>query len=110
MRGRRDPHPRPGAATSCPGVPDAEPTVVSVTPDTDLDVEAVKSGPAELTLTTGPQVDGTARFRIVMSDVADPLSDERQVDGLHRARGARRARRPDRAGARAAPSAARRSP
>ena len=65
-----------------PGVPDAEPTLLTVTPETDLDVEAVKSGPAELTLTTGPQVDGTARFRIVMSDVADSLSDEREVTGF----------------------------
>ncbi len=65
-----------------PGVPDPEPTLLTVTPETDLDVEAVKSGPAELTLTTGPQVDGTARFRIVMSDVADSLSDEREVTGF----------------------------
>ncbi len=65
-----------------PGVPDAEPTLVTVTPETDLDVDAVKSGPAELTLTTGPEVDGTARFRIVMSDVADPLSAEREVTGF----------------------------
>ena len=65
-----------------PGVPDAEPTLISVTPETDLDVEAAKSGPAELTVTTGAKVDGTARFRVVMSDVADPLSDERKVTGF----------------------------
>lgn len=65
-----------------PGVPDAQPTLVSVTPESDLDVEAAKTGPAELTLTTGPQVDGTARFRIVMSDVEDPLSDDRRVTGF----------------------------
>ncbi len=64
-----------------PGVPDPEPTLISVTPESELDVEAVKSGPAELTLTTGPKVNGTARFRIVMSDVADPLSEERKVTG-----------------------------
>ncbi|MEJ7794896.1 MAG: Ig-like domain-containing protein [Nocardioides sp.] len=65
-----------------PGVPEAEPTLVTVTPETDLDVQAVKSGPAELTLTTGPKVDGTARFRIVMSDVAGSLSEDRQVTGF----------------------------
>ncbi len=56
-----------------PGVPDPEPTIISVTPETDLDVQAIKSDASELTLTTGPRVDGTARFRIVMSDVDDPL-------------------------------------
>ena len=65
-----------------PGVPDPEPAVISVTPETDLDVQAVKSDSSELTLTTGPRVDGTARFRIVMSDVDDPLSDDRQVTGI----------------------------
>jgi hypothetical protein len=67
-----------------PGVPDPEPTIISVTPETDLDVQAVAgddSG-AELTLTTGPKVDGTARFRVVMSDVDDPLSEDRQVEGV----------------------------
>ena len=65
-----------------PGVPEPEPTVMSVTAETDLDVQAVKSDASELTLTTGPRVDGTARFRVVMSDVDDPLSDDRQVEGV----------------------------
>ncbi|MGH3347473.1 MAG: fibronectin type III domain-containing protein, partial [Nocardioides sp.] len=65
-----------------PGVPDPEPTIMSVTPETDLDIQAVKSDASELTLTTGPKVDGTARFRVVMSDVDDPLSDDRRVEGI----------------------------
>ena len=63
-----------------PGVANPEPTVVSVEQVTGLDVQAVADG-SSVRLRTGPQVDGRAEFRIVMSDVAGSSGPERQVEG-----------------------------
>ena len=63
-----------------PGVSDPEPTVVSIEPLTDLDVQATPDG-SRVDLVTGPEVDGRAEFVVVMSDVADSSGPERQVEG-----------------------------
>ncbi|MCW2815689.1 MAG: hypothetical protein JWN84_3144 [Nocardioides sp.] len=62
------------------GVRDAEPTVVSIEQLTGLDVQATPDG-SSVRLRTGPEVDGQAEFRVVMSDVAGSTGPERQAEG-----------------------------
>lgn len=63
------------------GVADPEPTVVEVEQLTDLDVDIADDGGSAVTITTGPEVDGRAEFRVVMSDVAGSTGPERRVEG-----------------------------
>ncbi|MEJ7832344.1 MAG: Ig-like domain-containing protein [Nocardioides sp.] len=64
-----------------PGIADPEPTVVEVEQLTDLDVDIADDGGSGVTITTGPEVDGRAEFRVLMSDVAGSTGPERQVEG-----------------------------
>jgi hypothetical protein len=64
-----------------PGVSDPEPTLVSVQQLTRLDIRATRDGTAGVRLVTGPEVDGHAEFRIVMSDVSGDSGPERRVEG-----------------------------
>lgn len=63
-----------------PGVGNPVPTVLTVEQLTDLDVQVTTAG-SGITLTTGPGVDGTAQFRIEMSDVAGDPPPGRRVEG-----------------------------
>lgn len=61
------------------GVPVPQPQIVSVSQLTALDVRASAKGSA-LTLAAGPKVNGQARFRVVMSDVAGNPPPNRTVE------------------------------
>jgi hypothetical protein len=61
------------------GVPVPQPQIVSVSQLTSLDVKASAKGSA-LTLAAGPKVNGQARFRVVMSDVAGNPPPNRTVE------------------------------
>ncbi|WP_134766967.1 Ig-like domain-containing protein [Nocardioides sp. 1609] len=62
------------------GVPNPEPEVLEVAQVGNLDVQATSEG-SRVTITTGPEVDGRAELRVLMSDVTGSNGPERQVEG-----------------------------
>ncbi|MCB0907508.1 MAG: fibronectin type III domain-containing protein, partial [Nocardioidaceae bacterium] len=63
-------------------VPDPVPTIVSVTPVNGTGVTATKASGSSVRLTAGAEANGTAVFRVTMSDVAATDEPDRQASNL----------------------------